>query len=616
MRRFGFLGLLAGPLLLVGCGGGNTGGDPTPQCVQPPQGMAAWWPLDEQSGSTASDMAGSVANDGQNSGASPTAGRVNGAYRFNGSTSYVQVPDHPELNVGTGDFTLDAWVRTSASGLMVLVDKRSGPTPKGYSLYIVDGRLGFQMANGSGSATCAPTPRPGVACANYVAPSSGPLVNDGQWHHVAAVVDRSDPQNGVRLYVDGSQVFSGPPMVSDDLDNPSDLYLGVRTPGTGSGAWLNGELDEVELFKRALSAGEIKALFAAGPAGKCKCARENRTLILNTGYDQAQGSLIPAKDLDYEWYVTAVPSTDPNQTVPRPAHAVSAFTGVGNPPGGSWSSAYPNSQWISINPTAQAPSSPNPPTPITYQYTYYFTLPPGATNIQLNLKVSADDEAKVYLNGTLLGSGGNLFQTPLNVTASGPFNTGSTINKLVIEVNDTYRQLTGFIAEGQVTYQDCCRRPVRLTPGLAKVRFHEVTGSVSAKDFAANAPEILSRLSSLTSSSNDFSGAPTELYDVFYSDWDGTPNPNGRFLTVEAVYDQELPRGGGLNIARVDLLDPNGSIIASANSVVSFAALGNNAIPQDVVKAVDGNLSTYTTMGNTVNQGSRRLRITLGFPCP
>jgi len=145
----------------------------------------------------------------------------------------------------------------------VLVDKRSGLTPQGYVLFLFNGQLGFQMANGVGSGGCVPSPTPGQACVNYVAPPTSPNVADGQWHHVAVVVDRSDATSGVRLYVDGALVFTGAPMVApfpDNLDNTSDLYLGM----------FPGDLDEVELFKRALTAQEIQAIFQAGAAGKCK----------------------------------------------------------------------------------------------------------------------------------------------------------------------------------------------------------------------------------------------------------------------------------------------------------------------------------------------------------
>jgi uncharacterized repeat protein (TIGR01451 family) len=237
-------------------------------CVTPPANMTAWWPLDETSGTTAADIAG-FPNDGTHvNGPTPASGKVAGALRFDGVDDHVRVSDHAELDVGTGNFTLDAWVRTQASsGVVVLVDKRSGPTPLGYSLFLANGRLGFQMANGVGSSSCAPTPTPGVACVNYVA--SAPSVADGQWHHVAAVVDRANATSGVRLYVDGVQVFAGAPLTGN-LDNASDLYLGMRTPAQQGGGFFPGDLDEVELFNRALSQQEIQAIFQAGSAGKCK----------------------------------------------------------------------------------------------------------------------------------------------------------------------------------------------------------------------------------------------------------------------------------------------------------------------------------------------------------
>jgi len=250
----------------------NAGSGTQPSCVQPPSGMVAWWPLDETSGTTAADIAGFPNNGTHVNGPTPVSGKVAGALRFDGVNDHVRVPDHAELNVGTGNFTLDAWVRTGSSGLIVLVDKRSGPTPQGYSLFLVNGRLGFQMANGVGSSVCAATPTPGRACVNYVAPPTSPNVADGQWHHVAAVVDRANATSGVRLYVDGVQVFAGSPLTGN-LDNTSDLYLGMRTPAQNGGGFLPGDLDEVELIKRALTQQEIQAIFNAGSAGKCKCVQ-------------------------------------------------------------------------------------------------------------------------------------------------------------------------------------------------------------------------------------------------------------------------------------------------------------------------------------------------------
>jgi hypothetical protein len=44
----------------------------------------------------------------------------------------------------------------------------------------------------------------------------------------------------------------------------------MRTPAQNGGGFLRGDLDEVELIKRALTQQEIQAIFNAGSAGKCK----------------------------------------------------------------------------------------------------------------------------------------------------------------------------------------------------------------------------------------------------------------------------------------------------------------------------------------------------------
>src|SRR5205085_4070086 len=106
-------------------------------------------------------------------GPTPVAGIVAGALSFDGVNDYVSVPDHQELNfspciLDVGEpMTIDLWIKTNLpaaqqgpnSGLRTILDKRVPPLahPNGYSFFISQGRLGFQM-NG----------------VNYIAPSTGP----------------------------------------------------------------------------------------------------------------------------------------------------------------------------------------------------------------------------------------------------------------------------------------------------------------------------------------------------------------------------------------------------------------------------------------------------------
>lgn len=243
-------------------------------CTPPPPDMVAWWHLDEMTGTLAADIA-MYANDGRHINTpTPVTGKVAGALSFNGSNQYVEVPDHSEINFGTDDLSIDAWIKTTdRSGVKVIVDKRyedySGDV-QGYSIFLDNGELGFQLADGNGSWTCSTASS--SSCTNY---GSNTFVADGKWHLVAVTVERDDPTGG-KFYVDGVQVATFSPTIrSGSLDNNKPLRIGSRSSfETGL---FKGAIDEVELFNRVLKEEEIKAIYDAGSAGKCKCIEEEET---------------------------------------------------------------------------------------------------------------------------------------------------------------------------------------------------------------------------------------------------------------------------------------------------------------------------------------------------
>lgn len=253
---------------------------PVPGCTPPPANMAAWWPLDETSGQIAVDIAGTVFNDGAHQqGPMPAAGMVAGALCFDGVNDHVEVPDEAELDVDLGNFTIDAWIKTTATaGIRTIVDKRdSSPQIHGYAFFLFNGQLAFQMAVGTGSSSCSNSPADG--CTNFFA--LGPNVANGQWNHVAVTVERNNPAGGI-FYVNGSPVAAtfNPMLRPQSLGNSANVRIGLRAQAGGGAALFDGCLDEIEIFKRVLSPAEIRELYAAGSAGKCKC-----TTPLCTYYD-------------------------------------------------------------------------------------------------------------------------------------------------------------------------------------------------------------------------------------------------------------------------------------------------------------------------------------------
>jgi len=226
------------------------------KCLAPPRGMVAWYPLDEKSVSVrAEDIVWD--RDGYFQGTTAIPGMVGGARRFNGVSDYIAVPSAAQHKFGTGDFSVDLWVRSTAgNGLQVMLDKRDGTGgSRGFSVFLGNGTLGFQLGDGFGFT-------------NYGRPG---FFADGQWHHVAVTVDRDQP-NGLVMYVDGVGVTQNPTAHQGTTSTNSNLWIGARDPNPilGPQIFFNGDLDEIELFNRVLTQAEVSALYRAGRQGKCK----------------------------------------------------------------------------------------------------------------------------------------------------------------------------------------------------------------------------------------------------------------------------------------------------------------------------------------------------------
>lgn len=236
-------------------------------CAPPPANMVGWWPLDEEAGSpVAKDIA--YGNDGSyiNGPLVGVPGMVDLAVDFDGVDDLIVVPDSNVLDFGTiqqrGDLTIDAWIyMDTLLAQAPIVDKRDQGN-RGYYFFIYDGNPALLLADA------------GAAPGYTVFCCSGPFVTPGEWHHVAVTVDRDQP-NGVTFYVDGVPSAStyDPTVRPGSLANDGRLLIGRShwdfAPGTPP-HFFDGRIDEVEIFRRALGASEIAALYEAGPGGKCK----------------------------------------------------------------------------------------------------------------------------------------------------------------------------------------------------------------------------------------------------------------------------------------------------------------------------------------------------------
>ena len=239
--------------------------------------MVAWYPFDETTGTLSANLA--TRNSGAHLGGPiPTPGKVAGALRFDGAGSYVESPSSIVTNIGPasftascggsysscpGNFSIDTWIRVdpSGSGVLTILDKRID-TPravKGYHFFVFEGVQGLQLADDIGS-----------GYSNYFSPDLTPPLTDGNWHHIAVTVRRTK-HSGIRWYHNGVQVgISDPTDRLGSLENSSPLRIGTRTAASPLSGWFAGDLDELEIFNRALTPQEVVSIFNAGALGKCR----------------------------------------------------------------------------------------------------------------------------------------------------------------------------------------------------------------------------------------------------------------------------------------------------------------------------------------------------------
>ena len=138
-----------------------------------------------------------------------------------------------------------------------------------FQFALTDGRIVVSAAQSCGSGD-------GGSCPFAYAASDVPADAVGHFSHVAGVWLGGSQ---FRIYWNGASlplVVTGgsdsPPTSLGNNTTPVDIGRFESQSGSEVGpfGYFAGLIDEVELFDRALSDSEVAALYAAGPAGKCK----------------------------------------------------------------------------------------------------------------------------------------------------------------------------------------------------------------------------------------------------------------------------------------------------------------------------------------------------------
>jgi concanavalin A-like lectin/glucanase superfamily protein len=194
----------------------------------------AVWHLDETSGSSAFDSVGTNTGTIHNV-TLGVPGFAGSAFRFNGTTSYVDVPSDPTLNPGTAPIQFTVHVRytvtppnTSTTDYDILRKGTSSDSAQFYKAEIrPDNRAVCRFVGSK-------TTKSGILI------HTGPTLNDGQWHTITC----AKTTTSISLTVDG-KTFTKSGTVGS-ISNTGPLTLGAK-PGNSFSDFYNGDLDEVSV---------------------------------------------------------------------------------------------------------------------------------------------------------------------------------------------------------------------------------------------------------------------------------------------------------------------------------------------------------------------------------
>jgi Concanavalin A-like lectin/glucanases superfamily/Thrombospondin type 3 repeat len=183
-------------------------------------------------------------------------GTPNSAYSFaGGQSNYIRVPNSSSINVNK--FTLSAWVSLhDLETSTTILDKRNGQWWRNFALnyycasdvQLPDPPLDH-LAVIIGNGDFAPTSFSNAAYAPVK------LVLD-TFFHLAATYD----QTTLCLYLNGSLIGTKLITMPNIIGN-GDLYIGAHGDAPSYPGRLDGVLDEVRIYNRALTQEEIRQLF-------------------------------------------------------------------------------------------------------------------------------------------------------------------------------------------------------------------------------------------------------------------------------------------------------------------------------------------------------------------
>ena len=252
MRRQG-LDVPWSAVLFVAVAAASAGAEPVkaPAIDKP---LVAHWRFDEDAGLDCLDAAGrwnASAAPGRGAGLSRADGVHGGAIRFAGG-HLLRVPGGPKL-AGLPAISLSAWARCAAFQRYNEIFRKEDGNHRVLFSFQERGTILSLGLNVGGY----------VECDARIDPK---VLLDGQWHHCAGTFDGQ----AMRVYLDGRLIGS--------LERRGTIAAGGTAPGCiasmNGGECFQGALDDLRIYRAALTAEEVSRLYRSGLTSLAGRARE------------------------------------------------------------------------------------------------------------------------------------------------------------------------------------------------------------------------------------------------------------------------------------------------------------------------------------------------------
>lgn len=221
-------------------------------------GLVGHWKLDETTGTTAADSSGNgndaTMQNGMDAADDSMLGAVGSALSFDGVDDRLGAGSI--LNNGETEASVCTWAKLDTNVINTDMRVLSNSAPNGWIFQIdeagsgVDDTINFTVETGNASAV-------------VISPDSFALTLYNNWTHLCGVFRGGEY---VRLYANGAQIAENTSSIVASVEvSGAPLWMGTDSSGARP---LQGAIDDVRIYNRALTEAEIQSLYAMGaPVG-------------------------------------------------------------------------------------------------------------------------------------------------------------------------------------------------------------------------------------------------------------------------------------------------------------------------------------------------------------